>query len=184
MANLTFKYGVMGSSKSLQLLVQRHNLEQLGKVVYATKPELDTRSPSITSRVGLEHTPRFSFTDLTQPAMMGYVDYILVDEAQFLTNVRVSLLRTLADLGTEVYCYGLKTDFKGELFEGSKRLLELADVIEEIPVICKHCTNKAIFNMRIDKDGKKVIEGDVVQIGGDESYAGVCSQRYFSGRCK
>lgn len=176
---LTFYYGVMGSSKSLRLLIQRYDLEMLGKEVYAVKPETDTRSHSITSRVGLSYTPEYSFTQAVQRSLFSN-NYLLVDEAQFLSSLRVRLLRSLADSGNKIYCYGLKTDFKGQLFEGSGRLLELADTIEEIPSICKYCTQKAIFNMRIDRNGKKITSGEVVQIGGDESYVGVCSSHYYT----
>lgn len=179
MGKLIVYYGVMGSSKSLRLLIQRYDLMFLNKKVLTGKPALDTRSSKIMSRIGIEHFPEGSIEELINICKDTDVDYLLIDEAQFLSSDNVRDIRELTvNKPLICVCYMLKTDFKGKLFKGSKRLLELADVIEEIPTVCKRCDEKAIFNMRIDKDGKKVMDGEVVQIGGDESYIGVCSYHY------
>ena len=104
--------------------------------------------------------------------------WILVDEAQFLTAEQVDQLAALVDkFGISVMCYGLRTDFKTQLFEGSKRLFEIADTIEEIKSSCE-CDNKCIFNARIDKYGKVVVDGEQIEIGGDDRYTSMCRKCY------
>jgi thymidine kinase len=106
------------------------------------------------------------------------IDCVLVDEAQFLSAEVVEQLRRLTlDPGLPVICYGLRSDFRTRLFEGSTRLMELADSIEEVKVTCQYCNRKAIFNMRL-LDGRPTVEGEQIQIGGDESYVPVCHSCY------
>ena len=104
--------------------------------------------------------------------------WILVDEAQFLSAEQVDQLAALVDkFGVSVMCYGLRTDFKTQLFEGSKRLFEVADTIEEIKSSCE-CDNKCIFNARIDKNGNVVVDGEQIEIGGDDRYTSMCRKCY------
>lgn len=104
--------------------------------------------------------------------------WVLVDEAQFLTKEQVDQLAALVDkFGISVMCYGLRTDFKTQLFEGSKRLFEIADTIEEIKSSCE-CDNKCIFNARIDKHGNVVVDGEQIEIGGDDRYISMCRKCY------
>ena len=105
--------------------------------------------------------------------------WVLVDEAQFLTKEQVDQLAALVDkFGISVMCYGLRTDFKTQLFEGSKRLFEIADTIEEIKSSCE-CDNKCIFNARIDSQKRIVTDGEQIEIGGDNRYTSVCRKCYF-----
>ena len=101
-------------------------------------------------------------------------DWILIDEAQFLTTAQVDqLARVVDDYGSNVICYGLRTDFQTHLFEGSKRLFEIADSIDEIKSTCS-CGRKTIVNARIDKDGNILTDGDQVEIGGNDKYVALC----------
>lgn len=185
MAKLKFYYGVMGSSKSLRLLIQKHDLEAQGKKVLVIKPDNDTRDGQwVKSRIGLKCKVDLMWYNDYSVEVSGIkwtdYDFILADEVQFF-KYQIRILRKITlEHNIPVTCYGLKTDFKGELFYGSRELLSLADEIEEIPTICKKCLNKATFNMRIDKDGKKVTEGPQVDVGGDEKYIGVCADCYYA----
>ena len=108
---------------------------------------------------------------------------IIVDEAQFLTKEEIDILGTIVDMfHISVICYGLRTDFMGNLFEGSKRLMEIADVIEEIPTIC-WCGKKAKFNARVH-NGKIVRSGEQIMMGGNESYISLCRKHYNSGKIR
>lgn len=105
--------------------------------------------------------------------------WVLVDEAQFLTKEQVDQLGAVVDkFGVNVMCYGLRTDFKTNLFEGSKRLFEIADTIEEIKSSCE-CDNKCIFNARVDKNGDVVVDGEQIEIGGDDRYVSMCRKCYM-----
>lgn len=148
------------------------------------KPVIDTRETRnvIHSRIGIERECRWIYaaTDLYQMALSLYrdehrvVDWYLIDEAQFLTARQVDqLARVVDDLGSSVICFGLRTDFKSNLFEGSRRLFEIADTIDEIKSTC-NCGRKTIINARIDSNGDFVEEGEQVEIGGDDRYVAVC----------
>ena len=106
-------------------------------------------------------------------------DCVIADECQFFSTIHVDILRQVVDeLNIPVICYGLRTDFQRNIFDGSKRLFELADKIEEIKTICWNCNKKAIFNMRIDDNGNSIFNGDQVKIGGNDDYHPVCSKCY------
>ncbi len=183
MAKLYFRYGTMDSAKSMNLLAVAHNYRKQGKTVRLLKPAVDDRfgRDTIRSRSGLARKVDLLIHDDTRldPAWFEGVDCVLVDEAQFLPPPVVEDLRriTLAP-GVPVICYGLRTDFRTRLFPGSKRLLELADRIEEVKVTCTHCNRKAIFNMRL-RDGRPALDGAQVELG-DAAYVPVCSACYLA----
>lgn len=181
---LYFRYGTMGSAKTALLLTTAYNFEERGLTYLCLKPAIDTREGDsvIRSRIGIERACSWvnNDTDLYQwarneCARMGrVVDWILVDEAQFLRAEQIDQLsRIVDDMGTNVVCYGLRTDFKSRLFEGSRRLFEIADTIDEIKSTCT-CGRKTIVNARIDSHGDFVEEGAQVEIGGDDRYIAVC----------
>ena len=180
-----FYYGAMGSSKTANALMTRFNWEDKGKKVALLKPSIDTRDGAdiVKSRAGLMATAKLVFPDGTiQDALeapASEYDNIIVDEAQFLTKAQVDELRDIADEGTFVMCYGLKADFMGNLFEGSKRILELADSLREVVTMCP-CGKKPIMNARYS--GNKILyEGEQVVVGGNESYIALCHRCYKKG---
>ena len=177
MAKLYFRHGTMDSAKTLNLLAVAHNYRSQGKKVLLLKPRLDDRfgAASIRSRAGVappadlrvdEHPPR-------DPARVAGIAGGLVDEAQFLSAAVIDQLRALTHGGPPVICYGLRTDFRTHLFEGSRRLLELADSIEEVKVTCQFCNRKAIFNLRL-QDGRAELDGPQIELGGNDRYAPAC----------
>jgi thymidine kinase len=187
LAQLFFKYGAMNSGKSIDILKVAHNYEEQGKPVELLTSGVDTRAGRgvIASRIGLKRrvTPVMKDTDvykLVKDVLADHKIYcVLIDEAQFLTKEHVLQLTKIVDeLGIPVMTFGLKNDFRNELFEGSKYLLIYADKIEEMKTICWFCPHKATMNLRIH-NGKPVYEGDQVQIGGNESYYPVCRKHYF-----
>lgn len=182
MAKLYFRYGTMGSSKTLNLLAVAHNYQLQKKKVLILKPKLDDRfgTDSVRSRSGLEKPAGLLVTEETRldPGMLEGLACILVDEAQFLHPSFIDHLRDVSrDRDVPVICYGLRTDFRTHLFPGSKRLLELADSIEEIKNTCHYCNRKSIFNMRMI-NGKGVLEGPQILLGAEETYLSVCSGCY------
>lgn len=188
MAKLYFRYGAMGASKTANALMTKYNFEERGKKVLLMKPAIDTRDGEavVKSRVGIEAKCELVEDVLAKESLDKLVrnrpDCFIVDEAQFLTKDQVDQLAWLVDhWEVPVICYGLKTDFRSELFEGSKRLLELADEIEEIPTIC-WCGRKARFNGRIS-DGKLVKDGETIVLGGNEAYMALCRRHYMLGNC-
>lgn len=182
MPRLYFKYGTMGSSKSAQALMAKFNYEQKGMKVLLLKPSLDNRDdgkqPYVRSRIGLK-SPCHVFTPETDIAKFfaervnadGKYDCVIVDEAQFCTKKQVDDFKAITR-EVPVLCYGLLTDFKCELFEGSKRLVELAESLAEIKSVCR-CGRKSTINARFI-NGRAVTEGPVVFIGGDETYENLC----------
>jgi thymidine kinase len=178
MAKLYFRYGTMGSAKTLNLLAVAHNYRQQNKQVLLMKPDMDTRfgKEFIKSRAGLQMDADVlvgSATDLMQLVFEG-INCILVDEAQFLSMEHIDQLRDIAlHKNIPVICYGLRTDFRTKLFPGSLRLMELADSIEEIKATCYYCNRKSIMNLK-HVDGKASIDGPTVQLGGEERYLPVC----------
>jgi len=182
MAKLYFRYGAMDSAKTMNLLAVAHNYRKQGKKVLLLKPKLDDRfgCDTIASRSGLEADadillkPRHVFA----PGTFANIDCVLVDEAQFLEPDIIDTFRHLTmNPGVPVICYGLRTDFQTKLFPGSKRLLELADRIEEVKVTCQFCAKKATFNLRM-VNGIGVVEGPQVLLGADEDYMPVCWNHY------
>lgn len=181
-AKLYFRYGTMDSAKTLNLLAVAHNYRKQGKRCALMKPRLDVRfgEAAIRSRSGLEAEADFLVGPEDDLPMeeLSKLDCVLVDEAQFLSEKNIESLRELTIVhGVPVICYGLRTDFQARLFVGSKRLLELADAIEEVKVTCYFCGKKAIFNLRM-VDGHGVFEGPQVVLGADEKYVPVCAAHY------
>ena len=186
MPQLYFKYGTMNSGKSIEILKVAHNYEEQGKPVLLMTSALDHRAGvgKVASRIGM-HAEAVAIDE-----KMNVFDYvnaleekpycILIDEAQFLSKQNVyDFARVVDDLHVPVMAFGLKNDFRNELFEGSKYLLLLADKIEEIKTICWFCSKKATMVFR-SVDGKPVYEGEQLQIGGNESYTPVCRKHYFN----
>lgn len=181
---LYFRYGTMGSAKTALLLTTAYNFEERHMDYMCLKPVVDTRESNnvIRSRIGIERQCRWIYanTNLYELARNLYrndgriVDWYLIDEAQFLTEQQVDQLsRVVDDFGSNVVCYGLRTDFQSHLFEGSRRLFEIADTIDEIKSTC-NCGHKTIINARIDSAGNIVNEGAQVEIGGNDRYVAVC----------
>ena len=185
MAQLFFKYGAMNSGKTIEILKVAHNYEEQNKPVVLMTSGLDTRDGvgMISSRIGLKRaaTPIFAETNVFDLiAQLKDIPYcVLVDEAQFLQKKHVlEFARVVDELHIPVMAFGLKNDFRNELFEGSKYLLLYADKIEELKTICWFCHKKATMNLHYI-DGRPVYEGDQVQIGGNEAYYPVCRKHYF-----
>ena len=179
MAKLYFKYGAMGSSKTANALITKFNYEERGMKVWLIKPSIDDRdgADTVRSRIGLQAdayvaTPETNLYE--QFLLLGDYHVIIADECQFFTTAQVDQLRMIVDkLGIPVLCFGLRTDFLTHLFEGSRRLFEVADSITEIKTICT-CGKKAIVNARIDGEGRVVTEGGQILIGGNDSYVAMC----------
>jgi thymidine kinase len=182
MAKLYFYYSAMNAGKTTTLLQSAHNYRERGMRAAILTPRLDHRAGSgtVASRIGLS-AQAVSFerdTDLeallrADIAADGRLDCVLVDEAQFLSRAQVWQLSEVVDsLGIPVLCYGLRTDFRGELFEGSQYLLAWADELSEIKTIC-HTGKKATMTVRVDERGHAVQEGPQVEIGGNERYVSV-----------
>lgn len=180
MAKLYFKYGAMGSSKTAQALITKFNYEERGMKVWLIKPSIDNRDgvATIKSRVGLfEECTAVDKSDnlfeiFTDERIEA--DVVIADECQFFTAEQIDSLRRIVDeYDVPVLCFGLRTDFLSHLFEGSRRLFEVADSIAEIKTICE-CGSKATINARLDGDGRVVTEGSQVMIGGNESYVAMC----------
>lgn len=181
---LYFRYGTMGSAKTAMLLTTAYNFEERKMRYLCFKPVIDTRDAKnvIRSRIGIERECIWIYPDTDLYRLLrnrfhqegAVVDWLLVDEAQFLTEQQVDqLARLVDDFACNVICYGLRTDFKSHLFEGSRRLFEIADTIDEIKSTC-NCGRKTIVNARFDSNGDFVQEGAQVEIGGDERYRAVC----------
>lgn len=181
---LYFRYGTMGSAKTALLLTTAYNFEERKMRYLCLKPVIDTRDKKnvIRSRIGIERECRWIYpeSNLYEDIKQYFretgaiVDWFLVDEAQFLTAEQVDQLSMVVDdFGSNVICYGLRTDFKTHLFEGSQRLFEIADTIDEIKSTCT-CGHKTIVNARIDANGDILTEGQQVEIGGDDRYIAVC----------
>lgn len=179
MAKLYFKYGAMGSSKTANALITKFNYEERGMKVWLIKPSIDNRDGAsvVKSRIGLS-----AQAEIITPSTDIYEEYqkhtdcdvIIADECQFLKAEQIDGLRRVVDeLDVPVLCYGLRTDFLTKLFEGSRRLFEVADSITEIKTICS-CGKKALVNARIDGEGKVVTEGGQILIGGNDSYVAMC----------
>ena len=174
----------MGSAKTALLLTTAYNFEERGLNYLCMKPIIDTREGEsvIRSRIGIERRCEWIYpeTDIYRKVKgmlretERFIEWFLIDEAQFLSSAQIDQLsRIVDDFGSNVICYGLRTDFQSNLFEGSRRLFEIADTIDEIKSTC-HCGRKTIINARIDHDGNFVSEGAQVEIGGDDRYVAVC----------
>ncbi|MCB9030281.1 MAG: thymidine kinase [Deltaproteobacteria bacterium] len=183
MAKLYFRYGTVGSAKTLNLLAVAHNYKQQGKKVLLIKPRIDNRfsTTSIISRAGLEQKADLLVSENSkiESNLLQGVNCILVDEAQFISAYVIEQFRRITiDLNIPVICYGLRADFRSDLFEGSKRLLELSDSIEEIKTTCAFCNKKAISNLK-HVNGIATVEGPSVDLGAEEKYFPTCFDCYI-----
>jgi thymidine kinase len=183
-AKLYFRHGTVSSAKTLNLLAVAHNYRSQGKQVVLVKPALDDRfgSEVIRSRVGIEQAADIKVLADTQIDRKNFdgVSCILVDEAQFCSAAVIDQLREItSDLNIPVICYGLRADFRTELFEGSRRLFELADSIEEVKTTCAFCNRKAITNLK-HVDGVATLAGPAVDLGAEEKYFPACYVCYKS----
>ena len=187
MAKLYFKYGAMGSSKTAQALITKYNYEENDMKVWLLKPSAETRDGVniLRSRIGLYAQVEIATPDVDvyQRYKEGFAencDAVIVDECQFLTPAQIDQLRAIVDdYNVPVMCFGLRTDFQTHLFPGSRRLMELADAIEEIKTMCD-CGAKATVNARIN-DGYIVTEGAQVVLGGNDCYIAMCHRCYVRG---
>ncbi len=182
MAKLYFRHGTVGSAKTLNLLAVAHNYRQQGKKILVMKPDLDTRfgKERVKSRAGLEMQADVLIVNADSLRGIDYtgINCILVDEAQFLSaSVIEEFRRITLDWGIPVLCYGLRTDFKSRLFEGSARLIELADSIEEVKATCHYCDRKSIMNLK-HVNGAATNEGPTVELGAEEKYFPTCYKCY------
>ena len=188
MAKLYFKYGAMGSSKTAQALITKYNYEENDMQVWLIKPSADTRDGAqiLRSRIGLEAqvevmSPETDIYSHFRANRAGKCDVVIVDEYQFLTEQQIDQLRAIVnDYDIAVLCFGLRTDFQTRLFPGSRRLMEVADAIQEIKTMCD-CGAKATVNARIDCNGHIVTEGAQVVLGGNDSYIAMCHRCYIRG---
>lgn len=190
MSKLYFKFGAMASSKTANALMTRFNYEEKGKWVWLIKPAIDNRDDYVDengntvtlvkSRIGLEAQAEVIYREDDLLAKFEKlqekrpVDVIICDECQFLTGAQVEQMKYIAEFrDTPVLCFGLRSDFQTKLFDGSKRLFELADSITEIKSICE-CGKKAIVNARLNDKRQVIVEGDQICIGGNDRYEGMC----------
>ena len=186
MAKLYFNYSTMNAGKSTVLLQASHNYRERGMETYLLTAQFDNRAGDgrIASRIGIgQDADTFAggedlFAKIDARLAQGPVACIFIDEAQFLEKEQVwQLARAVDDLGVPIMCYGLRVDFQGELFPGSAALLALSDEMREVRTIC-HCGKKATMVIRQDEDGNAILEGDQVQIGGNETYVSLCRRHW------
>ena len=183
MAQLYFYYGAMNAGKSTTLLQASFNYRERGMTTMLWTAAVDDRAGGgrIGSRIGLEADAHMfgPGTDLFAAVAAAPPDCVLVDEAQFLAPVQVDQLAAIVDrLGVPVLAYGLRTDFLGQLFPGSERLLAVADKLVELKAVC-HCGRKATMNLRVDAAGRAMRQGAQTEIGGNDRYVAVC-RKHFS----
>jgi len=186
-AKLRFSYGTMGSGKSLELLTTAYNFETKNIPFAIIKSSVDTRDGGkIMSRIGdgvsreciLINQEINLYDFYIQNLKTKNIQWLFIDEAQFLTEEQIDQLSDIVDYeNVDVWCFGLRTDFKTHLFPGAKRLFEIADKIKQIKSACG-CGRKNIVNAKFTKDGKLAIGGAQVDIGGDEKYSAICRKCY------
>lgn len=187
LAKLYFYYSAMNAGKTTTLLQSSFNYQERGMGTMLFTAAIDDRKGvgKISSRIGLEANAHLfgPLVDMRQTIekemQKRAVDCVLIDEAQFLTKDHVFQLASVADeLGIPVLCYGLRSDFQANLFEGSKWLLAIADILYELKTICT-CGSKATMNLRIDANGKAVKEGASIEIGGNDRYIALCRKHFM-----
>ena len=187
MAKLYFYYSSMNAGKSTSLLQSAYNYQERGMTPLLLTAEIDNRYSvgKVTSRIGLEAAAHLFNQDNNLFEMVSEqnenetIDCVLIDESHFLSKEQVKQLGQVVDtLDIPVLCYGIRTDFRGELFPGSKHLLAWADNLNELKTVC-HCGRKATMVVRLDRDGKVVSDGDQVVIGGNNQYQSMC-RRHFA----
>ncbi len=185
MAKLFFRYSAMNAGKSTSLLQIAYNYEEQGQRVQLFTAGIDDRSGTgqIASRLGLQRSAMVfgAETDFfTLLCTQGNLSCVLIDESQFLQPEQVRQLHRVANTcNIPVICFGLRSDFLGQPFDGAAWLLALADDIEEIKTICS-CGRKATMNIRVDSQGKRVTEGAQVEIGGNNRYQQVCAKCFYA----
>ena len=193
MSKLYFRYGTMGSTKTLNLLTTAYNFEERNINFICLRPSVDNRDGAdiIKSRVGIERKcevvkPDTNVFELIRNKNYTLledkfveIEWVLVDEAQFFTEKQIDQLAKAVDiLDINIMCYGLRTDFQSHLFPGSRRLFELADNIEEVKASCS-CGRKTSINARIDADGNVITTGEQVLIGGNDKYIAMCRKCWY-----
>jgi thymidine kinase len=193
MAKLYFYYSTMNAGKSTTLLQSSYNYHECGMDTLLFTPSIDDRYKvgSIASRIGLNAAAypfdsQFNLFDYTKKCVQSNANIrcILLDEAHFLKKPQVAQLKQITvELHRPVLAYGLRTDFQGELFEGSRYLLAWAEELVEIKTIC-HCGRKATMVLRIDEDGDPVRTGAQIEIGGNDRYVAVCYEHFILGQPK
>jgi thymidine kinase len=189
MAKLYFYYSSMNAGKSTALLQSSYNYQERGMNTLVLAPQLDDRYDvgKVTSRIGLQtEATIFNLTDdlydlIQASSNKKKIHCVLIDEAQFLCKAQVFQLGRVSDeLNIPVLAYGIRTDFQGEPFEGSKYLLAWSDNLKELKAIC-HCGSKATMVLRHDEDGGVIKEGRQVEIGGNDRYVSVCRKHFKEG---
>ena len=186
MSKLHFFYSTMIAGKSTALLQSNHNYKEsnLKTLLFVPKSIADKSNGKIISRIGLEADAiivnnEYDFYTEISKKQSEKISCIFVDEAQFLTKKQVQGLGKIADeLNIPVMTYGIRTDFQGELFEGSQELLALADNLKELKTICSECDKKATMVVRLDSNGKVLLEGEKILIGGNEIYKTLCRKHF------
>lgn len=186
MAKLYFYYGAMNSSKTANALMTKFNYEEVGQRALLCKTDADTRDGErvIRSRIGLEMECILlkELMEMPEAEIRAY-DCVIVDEVQFATEEQIDRLSDIVDfLDVPVVCYGLRTDFKNELFPGSRRLIAVADTIQEVKTVC-WCGRKATCNARYNSDGI-VRDGEQVMLGANDSYVALCRKHYKLGQLR
>jgi thymidine kinase len=187
MAKLYFYYAAMNAGKSTTLLQADYNYRERGMETMLWTAKLDDRAGvgTIGSRIALS-APAHTFTPdddlfeaVSEERKRRGLHCVLIDEAQFLTRFHVEQLCRVADeIGLPILCYGLRTDFQGNLFDGSAALLALADTLVELKAVCE-CGRKATMNLRIDEQGFAVAAGTSVEIGGNDRYVALCRKHFY-----
>ena len=186
MAKLYFNYSSMNAGKSTMLLQANHNYMERGMnpVIYTSNLDSRFGKGEIVSRIGLKSKSNTFdiktdiYDDILSFKENNLIDCVLIDEAQFLTKNQVDQLGRIVDeLDIPVLAFGIRTDFQGNLFEGSKYLLAWADNLKEIKTVC-HCGRKATMVLRVDDEGSIVSDGSQIEIGGEERYVSVCRKHF------
>ena len=186
MAKLHFFYSTMNAGKSTSLLQSNHNYleSNLKTLLFLPKEISDKADSNIVSRIGLKAKAisidnEFKFYKYVKNIEYKNINCIFIDEAQFLTKEQVRDLSKISDkLDIPVMCYGIRTDFQGELFHGSSELLAIADNLNELKTICSECDKKATMVVRLDENGDVILEGEKILVGGNEIYKTVCRKHF------
>ena len=187
MAKLYFNYSSMNAGKSTMLLQANHNYQERGMstIIYTSSVDDRYGKKEIVSRIGLKAESNIFSSDTNiYEEIISFkkdkgVDCVLIDEAQFLSKDQVAQLGQIVDdLDIPVLTFGIRTDFKGNLFEGSEYLLAWADNLKEIKTVC-HCGRKATMVLRLDKNGNVIEEGDQIEVGGNEKYVSICRKHFY-----
>ena len=187
MAKVHFFYSTMNAGKSTALLQSAHNYHETGNetILFIPREDAEKNSGLIKSRIGLSASAIVIdsklkiFEYVQKEVVKRQIDAILVDEAQFLKKHHVlQMCKVCDELEIPVMCYCIRTDFRGELFEGSGSLLALADNLIELKTVCNECSKKATMVVRLDENGKVITEGSIVQFGGNDVYRVLCRKHF------